>query len=131
MIGEWLVSVTQLLRSKQVYSLVELRQLSRAHTRGTVGQVSQQKHTMFLSTVLISTAHSENSNGTEHTMYPEPIGSVQEQADSTTSTVQPPLLLDAAQASPTQVYLHTHGVVSYLAEVNTAPKAAPERTPTR
>ncbi len=86
---------------------------------------------MFLSTVLISTAHSANSNGTEHTMYPEPIGSVLEQADSFTSTAQRLLQHDAAQVQPTQVYLHTHGVASLLAEVNTALKALSERTPTR
>ena len=86
---------------------------------------------MFLSTVLISTAHSVNSNGTEHTMYLEPIGSVQEQADSFTSTAQHLPQHDAVQVQLTRVYLHTHGVASLLAEVNTALKALSERTPTR
>ena len=86
---------------------------------------------MFLSTVLILTVHLVNSNGTAHTTYLEQTGSVQEQADSTTSTAQPPPLLDAAQAPPTHLHLLTHGVVSFLAEVNMDPKATAEPTPTR
>ena len=86
---------------------------------------------MFLSTVLTSTAHLVNSNGTVRTTYLEPIGSVQEQVDSTTSTAQPPPQLDAVQVSRMHLQTHTHGAVSHSVEANTAPNPTPEPTPTR